>query len=164
MNLPLIDILIIVFFVISVMIGIYRGFVREVLSVGSWVLAALVAYRFGETVSTYIKPYINQEPLDLAIAYVVVFLAALIALSVLSHIIGQVFSSSGMSGIDRVLGSVFGVLRAAVIVAILILVGRFMAMDGQQWWLDSGFLDSFEPLVNWLKSLLPADIVQKIET
>ncbi len=164
MNMPWIDIAIIVFFAISILIGIYRGFVKETLSVTSWALAAFVAFQYGERASVYIKPYINQEPLDLAIAYVAVFLISLIVFSVISHIISQIFESSGMTGVDRSIGSIFGAVRAAVIVVILILVGRFMAMDNQQWWMDSGFLPYFEPLVEWFKSFLPVDIVAKIET
>lgn len=163
MNMPLIDIIIIAFFAISILIGVYRGFVKEVLSVTSWVLAAVIAFKFGEQASVYVKPYIKQAPLDLAVAYVAVFLLTLIAFSVISHIISQIFSSSGMTGFDRSLGSIFGALRAAIVVAILIMVGRFMALDNQQWWLDSGFLDYFEPLVEWLKTFMPADIVAKIE-
>ncbi len=163
MNMPWIDIVIIAFFVISILVGIYRGFVKETLSVGSWALAAFIAFQYGEQASVYIKPYVNKEPLDLAIAYVAVFLVSLILLSIISHIISQIFDSSGMKGIDRSIGSIFGALRAAAIVVVLILVGRFMAMDNQQWWLDSGFIPYFEPLVEWFKSYLPADIIAKIE-
>ena len=163
MNIPWIDIAIIALFLISILIGIYRGFVKETLSVASWGLAAFVAFRFGEQASVYIKPYVTQEPLGLAIAYVGVFLISLIVFSVVSHIISQVFASSGMTGIDRSIGSIFGALRAAAIIVVLILVGRFMAMDSQQWWIDSQFIPYFEPLVEWVKSYLPADILAKIE-
>ena len=164
MDLPLIDITLIVFVAISVLIGIYRGFVKEILSVAAWVLAALVAYRYGEAASQYIKPYINQEPLDLAIAYVAVFLIALIAFSVISHIISQIFSSSGMSGFDRILGGVFGILRAAIIIGVLIIVGRYMAMDQQQWWIDSGYMSHFEPLVEWLQGFIPEQYAKEIQS
>ncbi len=163
MSLPWIDIAIIALFAISILIGIYRGFVKETLSVVSWGLAAVVAFRYGEQASTYIKPYIPQEPLDLAIAYVAVFLISLIVFSVISHLISQIFDSSGMKGIDRSIGSIFGAIRAAAIIVLLVLVGRFMAMDNQQWWMDSQFIPYFEPLVEWLKSFLPADIISKIE-
>ncbi len=163
MSLPWIDIVIIALFVISILIGIYRGFVKETLSVVSWALAAVVAFRYGEQASAYIKPYIQQEPLDLAIAYVAVFLISLIVFSVISHLISQIFDSSGMKGIDRSIGSIFGAIRAAAIIVILVLVGRFMAMDNQQWWMDSQFIPYFEPLVEWFKSFLPADIISKIE-
>ena len=163
MNMPWIDIVIIAIFAMSALIGIYRGLVKEILSVASWVLAAFAAFQFGEQASEYIKPYVKQEPLDLAIAYVAVFLVSLILFSIISHIISQVFESSGMKGVDRSIGSLFGILRAAAVIVALILVGRFMAMDNQQWWIDSKFIPYFEPLVDWFKSYLPADIISKIE-
>lgn len=163
MNMAWLDIVIIAFFILSILIGVYRGFVKETLSVASWALAAFLAFQYGERASLYIKPYVKQEPLDLAIAYVGVFLVCLILFSVISYIISQLFEATGMTGVDRSIGSVFGALRAAVIIVILILVGRFMAMDNQQWWMESQFLPYFEPLVEWFKSFLPADIVTKIE-
>lgn len=163
MSLQVLDVLLIIFFSISILIGIYRGLVKEVLSIGSWVLAGLVAFKFGEQAAVFIKPYIKQEPLDLAIAYVGVFIIALILFSIVSHLVSQLFASSGMSGIDRSLGSIFGALRAAVIVAVLVLVGRFMAMDQQQWWTESQLLPHAEPLVEAIKSYLPEDIVKKID-
>ena len=163
MNMPWIDIVIIVLFTISILIGIYRGFVRETLSVASWLLAAYLAFAFGEQAAVYVKPYVAQEPLDLAIAYVAVFLVALIAFSIIGHILSKIFESTGMTGIDRSIGSVFGFVRAVVIVVAMIIVGRFMAMDNQQWWMDSSFIPYFEPVVEWVKSFLPEDVVAKIE-
>ena len=163
MHLPWIDLVVIAFFAISILIGIYRGFVKEVLSVASWALAAFVAFYYGEQAAAYIRPYINQEPLDLAIAYVGVFLVSLILFSVISHILSQLFAATGMTGIDRSIGSVFGAVRAVVIIVVLILAGRFMAMDNQAWWEQSQLIPLFDPLVEWFKSFLPADIVTKIE-
>ena len=163
MNLPLIDIAIFAFFIISILIGIYRGFVKEALSVVAWILAVVAAFAFGELVSVYIQPFIKQEPLNLAVAYVVVFLIAIIILSIVAHIISQLFASFGMKGIDRTMGGIFGIVRAALVVAMLILVGRFMAMDNHQWWTDSSILEYFEPTAEWLKSYLPADVIKKIQ-
>ena len=163
MSVQILDIILVVFIAISILIGIYRGFVKEILSITAWTLAFIVAWRYGEQAKRFVSPYISQEPLDLAVAYVAVFLITLITLSVISYIISQLFASTGMTGLDRSLGSIFGVIRAAVIIAILILVGRFMAMDQQQWWTDSQMLPYFEPLVEWLKSFLPEDIIRKIE-
>ena len=56
-----------------------------------------------------------------------------------------------------------GAVRAVVIIVILILAGRFMAMDNQAWWEQSQLIPLFDPLVEWFKSFLPADIVTKIE-
>ncbi len=163
MSVQILDIVLIIFIAISILIGIYRGFVKEILSLGAWVLAGLIAWRYGEQAKVFIKPYISQEPLDLAVAYVAVFLIALITLSVISYIISQLFASTGMTGIDRSLGSVFGVLRAVVIIAVLIIVGRFIGMDKMEWWTDSQMLPYFEPLVEWLKSFLPDDFIKRIE-
>ncbi len=163
MSFAWLDIVVIAFVAISILVGIFRGFVKEILSLSSWVLAAFIAYNFGELAASYVTPYISEPTLALAIAYVVVFLLALIAFSIVSYLISKLFSATGMSAIDRSLGSVFGAVRAAVIMGFLILIGHFLNLQEQSWWQDSQLLEYFQPVADWIKSYLPGDVVNKIE-
>lgn len=168
MNFLWIDIAIVAIFAISILVGMYRGFVREILSVLSWVAAAVVAFMYGEMAKDWVNGYVNNPDLALAISYVIIFLAALIVFSIISYLIGRIFSATGMSGIDRSLGTVFGALRAAVIVALVMLVGRFMSFDEHGWWSGSELLAYFEPLADWIHAQLPEnwqqELVKKADT
>ncbi len=157
-----VDLGLIALFVISMLVGIYRGLVKEILSLISWVAAAWVAFVYGPAAAEFVRPYVSQPPLDLAIAYVLVFVAALIVLSIISFLIGKLFSATGLSGIDRTLGMIFGLLRAALVVGAVILVGRFMAFEEHSWWTDAHLLDYFEPVTEWIKTYLPAKISDQL--
>lgn len=155
MNFLWIDIAIACVFVVSIMVGIFRGFVREMLSVLSWVAAAVVAFMYGEMAVNWVKPIFSDPNLALAVSYVLVFLAALIVFSIISYLIARIFSATGLTGIDRSLGMVFGAIRAAFVIALLILAGRFMAFSEHDWWAGSQLLGHFEPLADWVLAQLP---------
>ncbi|MFT5258630.1 MAG: membrane protein required for colicin V production [Saprospiraceae bacterium] len=163
MSFAWLDVVVIAFVAISVLVGIFRGLVKEVLSLTSWVLAAFIAYQNGEIAASYLELYIKESMLALAIAYVAVFLIALIGLSVVSYLISRLFNATGMSAIDRSLGSMFGAVRAAAIMGILILIGHFLNLNDQSWWTDSQLLDYFIPVADWITSYLPESIVDKIQ-
>lgn len=174
MSFAWLDTVVIAFVTISIWVGIFRGFVKEVLSLTSWVLAVFIAFRFGGVVASYLAPYgelvasylasYGEEPVwAKPAAYVAVFLVALIALSMISYLINKSFSATGMSVVDRSLGSVFGAVRAAAIMGILILIGHFLNLQEQSWWKDSQLLEYFQPIADWIKIYLPDWVIQKIE-
>lgn len=154
----LVDIAIIVIIVVSVLVGIFRGFIRELLSLVSWVIAAWLAYRFAEPVSAWLAPYIEQPPLRIVAAFIALFLAVLLALSIISYLIHRTFSAVGIGGVDRSLGALFGVVRGVAIIALLVLAARFMAFTEHSWWTEARLVDYFNPLAEMLRSLLPPDL------
>ncbi len=103
---------------ISTIIAFLRGFVREILTIGSWIGAALaVLYGF-----SYLKPtfehYIKLKlAADLACGFTL-FLVTLILLSILSHTLARFIRGSALTAVDRSLGLLFGLLRGAVLVSL----------------------------------------------
>jgi len=162
MNLVWVDLAIAALFVISILVGIFRGFVKEVLSVVAWLAAAWVTMTYGEAASGYLSQYISNPDIAKAASYVAVFLAALVVFSIVGYLISKVFTATGMTGIDRSLGSVFGAIRAALVVAVLILVGRYMAFEEHSWWSDSQFMGYFEQLAEWIRSYLPEKVATEL--
>ena len=126
---------IILLFVASIALAVWRGFVRELLTLITWILAGYLAFVYGKQVGdmfTFIKSAVVQEWLGMALIFVSVLLIG----GILKFLVCRAFSIGGPSTIDRVAGFVFGVLRAvAIMVAIVI------AMPGnvteQPWYKDS---------------------------
>lgn len=125
----IIDGIVAVVIILSAVLAYSRGFVREALSIGGWVLGAVVAYVFAPSV----EPLMKEVPIlrdflgsscELAMiaAFAVVFAVALIVFSVLTPLFSGVVQRSAIGGIDQGLGFLFGVLRGAVLVAIAFLV------------------------------------------
>ena len=156
----LVDIAIVVIVVVSLLIGLFRGFIREVLSLVSWIGALWLAYVYCPLGASYIEPYIDQPPLRIVLAFAGIFVVALIAFSIVSYILYRVLSLAGVSGVDRSLGTIFGLARGIALVGILILAATFMDLTSQPWWRESLLVSYFTPVTEFIRSLLPADISQ----
>ena len=125
----IIDGIVAVIIIISAVLAYSRGFVREVLSIGGWILAAIAAYIFAPTVEPLIKevPILkdflgNSCELAMIAAFAAVFAAALIVFSIFTPLFAGAVQRSALGGIDQGLGFLFGVTRGAVLVAIAFIV------------------------------------------
>lgn len=155
-----VDIAIIVILLVSILIGIFRGFVREILSLASWIIAVFVAWTFAEMGAVYLEPYISQPPLRVVAAFAGIFVVVLILVSIISYLIYRLFALAGITGIDRSLGGLFGVARGVIIIALLILAGVYIDFATQPWWQESKLVGYFTPVTDFLLSLMPQDIVE----
>ena len=155
-----VDIAIIVIILVSTLIGIFRGFIREVLSLASWIISIFFAWTFAELGAGYLEPYISQLPLRVAAAFVVIFIIALILLSIISYLLYKVIALAGIGGVDRSLGAVFGIARAVILIAALILGAVYMDFTTQPWWQGTKLVAYFAPVTDFMLSLMPADIVE----
>ena len=96
----------------------------------------------------------------IVLAFAGIFVVALIAFSIVSYILYRVLSLAGVSGVDRSLGTIFGLARGIALVGILILAATFMDFTSQPWWRESLLVSYFTPVTEFIRSLLPADISQ----
>lgn len=163
MSFSLIDIAVVAIILISLLVGLFRGFIREILSLISWVASFLLAYKFATMGSVYLEPYLDQEKLRIAAAFAIIFVIALIVISVISYLLYRLFAIAGISGVDRSLGTLFGLIRGIVIVALLILMLRFMDFTSQPWWKESMLVQYFEPVTELIRSVLPEDIAKFVK-
>ncbi len=159
----IVDISIVSIILISLFVGLFRGFIREILSLLSWIVALWIAYKFAVTGAVYLQSYIDQPPLRIVIAFAGIFVVALILISICSYVIYRILSVTGISGVDRSLGTLFGLARGIVIIALLVLAATFMDFISQPWWQDSLLVGYFSPVTDFIQSLLPADILEFIK-
>ncbi|AFI84838.1 MULTISPECIES: CvpA family protein [Methylophaga] len=157
-----VDYLIIGIILISSGISIVRGFIKEVLSLISWIVAIWVAFMFFANFASLLTPYIDTATLRLFIAFFVLFVVTLILGALVNHLISQLVEKTGLSGTDRALGVIFGILRGVAIVTILVLAAGVTPMPSDSWWQNSLLLQHFEDLAVWVKQLLPADVAEHV--
>jgi len=155
-----VDIAILVVILVSILIGIFRGFIREVLSLASWLVALFVAYTFAGQGAVYLEPYISQTEARGIASFAAIFICTLILASILSYIIYRIFALAGITGLDRSLGGVFGLVRGAVVVALLILAATFMDFTPHAWFQSSKLAIYFAPLTDFILTLLPPDVAE----
>lgn len=157
-----VDAAIVIIVLVSLTIGLFRGFIREVLSLFSWIAAIWIAVTYAVIGATYLESYIDQLPLRIAAAFTGIFVVALILISMFSHLIYKILSITGISGVDRSLGTLFGLMRGVIIVSVLILVATFMNLISEPWWHGSLLVNYFNPVTDFIRALLPAGIAESV--
>ena len=129
----LIDLLVLAIIAISALLGLSRGFVREMLGLASWLLAAYAAYRLSPQLIPFAERTIGNPDIAGVTAYVVTFLGCLIVLSLLSNLVGRIVRFSALGGLDRTLGLVFGIVRGAVVLIAAYILGGQVLRDPAAW-------------------------------
>jgi membrane protein required for colicin V production len=141
---------------ISALLGLLRGFVREVLSLAAWVAAVWVAGNYGDAFADHLAKFIEPVPLRKAAAFCIVLFGALIIGGIVAAIIGKLIASAGLSGTDRIVGLIFGLLRGVLLVAVLVLVAGLTPAPQSSWWKGSKLIPPFQALAVWVREQVPA--------
>ncbi|MYB33622.1 MAG: CvpA family protein [Gammaproteobacteria bacterium] len=158
----IVDIAIIVIVVGSLLIGLYRGFIREFFSLLSWLLALYVAWTFAGSVAVYLESYIDQPDFRVVASFAGIFVVSLMVLSIISHFLQNLLAFAALIGVDRYLGMLFGIARGVIIVALVIMAGTFMDFASQPWWKTSLLVGYFSPVIDLIRGFLPENLSQLV--
>lgn len=143
---------------LSTIIGTWRGFVREALSLGSWIVAIWLSRTFADTAGNWFARWVETPSLQLLAGFVLLFVVVLIVGAMVNHFAALALERTGLTGPDRALGTVFGLLRGLVLVVALVTVGLLLKLPRDPWWQESVVIEYFEPLALWALDLLPESI------
>lgn len=139
---------------VSMGIGLWRGFVVEVLSLTVWVAAFWLSMGFGEDVATRLTG-VESLSARLLLGYAGVFIVVLIAGGLVTWLIGKLIANTGLSSTDRVLGLGFGLLRGAVLACVAVLLMGFTPLPQDPWWSESRLLPGAQRGAEWMMEFLP---------
>ena len=153
-----VDLIIIGIILISALISLVRGFVKESISLVSWILAGFIAFRYFTALAELLLPYVESPTVRTGVAFSVLFVSTLIVGAIINFMASQMVSKTGLSGTDKTLGMVFGAARGVLIVTLIVLLASLTPMPEESWWQDAGTIKYFSQLANWLKDVLPQDI------
>jgi membrane protein required for colicin V production len=141
---------------VSVLISFARGFVRECLSIITWIAAFWVAFVFSKSLSAFLVSQIHTASTRAIVSFVILFLLTLFVGGMINFSIVRLIVHTGLSGTDRVLGMIFGFLRGVLLVGIFLLLVSFTSFVEDTWWKQSTLIPHFHPLLVWLKGFLPS--------
>jgi membrane protein required for colicin V production len=148
---------------LSAVVGLWRGFVVEVMSLAVWVAAFWLAFAFGDDISALFADAVQASGARLFLGYAVTFVAALLVGGLATWLMGKLVRSTGLSGTDRILGLGFGLLRGAALGCILVLLFGFTPLPQDPWWRESRLLPGFQRGAEWLRTWLPAAVAQHVD-
>ncbi|VTM24818.1 Pur regulon 18 kDa protein [Stutzerimonas stutzeri] len=145
----MIDYIIIGIIAFSIIVSLLRGFVREVLSLASWVVAFIVASQFYSSLAAYLTQ-IDSLYIRNGTAIGILFVLTLIVGAIVNFVIAQLVDKTGLTGTDRVLGAAFGLLRGVLIVAaVLFFLDTFTNFEQTEWWKESKLIPHFGFIIEW---------------
>jgi len=153
-----VDIIIIFVIVLSALFSLMRGFVKEAVSLATWVIAIWVAATFAPKLSVMLSGSIESEAVRQAVGFGVLFIATLIIGGLVNFLISQVVKKTGLSGADRIFGVVFGVIRGGLIIVVFVVIGGLTTLPSTQWWKSSALLPWFENTAIVLQNYIPENL------
>ena len=142
--------------VVSIIIGILRGFTREFFGLISWIVAIVAALFLAPATLGMLEPHISTPSLRIAASYAVVFFGFLVIGAIVTTVISAlVRKNPSLSAIDRSVGGGFGLIRGVLIGVVLVWIVGLTPARQDPWWKESMFIPGLQWLADGFRSILP---------
>jgi membrane protein required for colicin V production len=157
-----VDIVLLTVLALSVIFGLLRGFVFELLSLLGWVVAYFAAQWFGPELAPHLPVGSPDSAMNLGAAFALTFIATLIVWSLAASLVRMLIKATPLSVPDRVLGAGFGALRGVVLLlALASLVAMTPAVRSPAWQASQG-AGWLHAVLDELKPVLPTEVAQHL--
>ena len=150
------DYLVIAAVVLSAVVGAVRGFLRESIALGTWLVALFVAWHFSDMIEPHLGGLLGASYVRPWAARVIIVALILLVGAGLGALIGHYVRLSIFSGMDRFLGLVFGAARGMVLIGVFVILGQLLKLDGEVWWRHSMLLPYGDAVASGLRVLVGA--------
>ncbi len=157
------DLAILGIILVSALISLVRGFVREAFSLAVWVLAFWVSWTFFRPAASALEPWIATPSVRLGLAFAGLMVATLLVGGLVNYLVIRLVQKTGLSGSDRFIGMVFGAARGVLLVAVLVLLAGLTPLPADPWWQESRLIPYFEELALWLKEMMPPEVADRFQ-
>lgn len=149
--------------IISALVGLWRGFFREIIALASWFAAAWLAYHFCNYLAIeWLSAFISNDTMRLASAFLIIFLAVLIAAGLLARAFQTLLSTAGLTFVDRFFGLLFGFVRGALVLIVLSTLGALTGAQQTQAWQASAIRPVLEKGTGLIRSWLPENWAKQL--
>lgn len=149
-----VDWVIIVVLSISTLLSLWRGFVREALSLLGWVAAFVVAHLFVDQLALQLSAVIANVTGRYVAAYAVLFVSTLVVFTLVIKVATGLVRVAGLSVLDRVLGTIFGFARGVILILVAVyVIKQLVAPQDQQWLHQSVLMPHLNMLADWVQAV-----------
>lgn len=139
---------------VSTFASLIRGFVKEAISLATWIAAFILARSLQPNMDLLLEPYIVSPLLRAVAAFGVLFVGVLVIGGIIASLIGKLIAITGLSFFDRAMGSVFGFARGVIIVVVMIAMVNVTPMSQQDAWKNSWLIQEFSKIERWTALML----------
>lgn len=139
--------------VVSALLSLRRGFVKEALSLVTWVAAFIVARVFTDNLSVLLADYIDTPSARVIAAFAILFVLTLIVGALINRLISLIVEATGLSSTDRLLGMVFGVARGGLLIVVIVALLGMTPVVQDRWWQESELIPHFALMEGWTRNL-----------
>ncbi|HSN64923.1 MAG: CvpA family protein [Azonexus sp.] len=147
---------------LSLVLGLWRGVVSELIALAAWVLAFMAALEFGTRSGQFLFAGIADPAIRALAGCALVFVGVLVAMSLLRLAVHSMVKALGLSLSDRLLGMFFGLARGVLVVMALVAAGGLTSAPQQPWWKQATLAQPLETAVLVAKPWLPDDLAKRI--
>lgn len=148
------DWVVIVVLVLSTLLSLWRGFVREAISLAGWVAAFVIAHLFVDQMASLLGQWIVNVTGRYVAGYAILFVVTLLLFGLAGHLARTLVKVSGLSVLDRVLGTVFGFARGVILVLVAVYVVQQLARpEDLQWLHQSQLMPHLNLMADWAREL-----------
>jgi membrane protein required for colicin V production len=147
---------------ISGLVGLTRGLVKEVLSLVTWGVAIWVGIQFSGELAPFLGSAIPSPTLRLALAFSILFIASFLVATLVGILLTRILETTGLSGIDRLAGLVFGLARGALILSVMVFLSRSTPFPKEPVWQSSKLIPIFQATAVWLEGQIPPGLMPKL--
>jgi len=138
---------------ISALFSLRRGFVKEALSLVTWISAFIVARLFSEALALVLETYIATPSIRMAVAFGSLFILMLIGGAIVANLFEMLINATGLSATDRILGMGFGIARGGLVVVVLVALAAQTPAVKDLWWEQSQLIPHFVLMEAWTKDI-----------
>lgn len=139
---------------VSCLISLRRGFVKEALSLLTWIVAGTVAWMFGGALAEHLIDFIDLPSARVIAACGILFITTLVIGALVNYLISELVKVTGLSGTDRFLGMAFGAARGALLIVVVVGLISLAPVQQDPWWQQSILIPHFLMVADWSKSLI----------
>lgn len=158
MSITLFDVIVIAVVLISAVLAMVRGFVREVLAIASWLIAAIATFYLYELLRDVIQPYVENETLATIISVAIIFIIVLVIVTYITMKVADVVIDSRVGSIDRLFGFIFGALRGLLLIVVAYVLFDWFVEEQPAWIENAETRSLVAGLSDRLIEILPQDV------
>ena len=147
-----VDYIMVAIVVISMIFGAIRGFLRESVALLGWLTGLWLAWRYAPELQPHLGGTLAGTELQLWVARLIILLGTLVTAWLVGSLLSFLVQRSGLTlGLDRMLGTVFGLVRGAVIVGFAVMLAAAAGMQDESWWKRSRLMPIGQEMASILR-------------